>query len=669
MASTGRDQLCVNTIRFLAVDAVEKARSGHPGMPMGAAALAYTLWDRFLRHNPLNPGWANRDRFILSSGHASALLYALLHLTGYDLPLDELKNFRQWQSRTPGHIEYGLTPGVELTTGPLAQGFASGVGMAMAERYLAARYNRPDNEIIDHYTYAIVSDGDMEEGLSAEAASLAGTLKLGKLIYLYDKNNISIEGNTDIAFTEDVARRFEAYDWHVQGPLDGMDVDTVAGAIAAAQTETGRPSLIICRTHIGFGSPGKQDKAAAHGEPLGEAEAKLAKQNLGWPSEDSFYVPEEALSHFRQAQTRGREQQDVWEKSLAEYRRAYPDMAARLEAELRGELPDGWDRDIINLFQADEKPLATRDASGKVMNALAASVPGLIGGSADLAPSNKTNLKDAGDFAADNYGGRNLHFGVREHAMGAIANGMALHGGAIPYTGTFLVFYDYMRAAVRLAALMGIRVVYVFTHDSIGVGEDGPTHQPIEHVMGLRTVPGLVMLRPADATETLSAWRVALLRKSGPTALVLTRQKLAMLAAEPAKVAEGAARGGYVLWESSLPPEIILIGTGSETHIALAAGKLLAEGGIGARVVSLPSWELFAAQPKDYREAVLPPEMRVRLSIEAGTTIGWERFVGLEGAAMGIDHFGASAPAEVLYEKFGLTAQTAAGKARELLGR
>ena len=669
MATRTLDELCINTIRFLAVDAVQKANSGHPGAPLGAAPMAYVLWDRFLKHNPNDPKWLNRDRFVLSAGHASAMLYALLYLTGYELPLDEIKQFRQWESKTPGHPEYGLAPGVETTTGPLGQGFANGVGMAIAERWLAQHYNRPGHEIINHYTYAIVSDGDLMEGVASEAASLAGTLHLGKLIYLYDDNGISIEGNTDITFNEDVAGRFQAYGWHVIGPIDGMDTAVVESAIRMAQSETSRPTLVICRTVIGYGSPNKAGTGSAHGEPLGEEEVQLTKKNLGWSYEEPFTVPPEVLIHFRRAEERGSRQQKEWQANLEAYRDAYPQEAHQLEEDLREDLPEGWGHALDNLFTVEDKAIATRAASGRVMNAIAPKVHSLMGGSADLAPSTKTILKDKGDYGAEEYCGHNMHFGVREHAMGAIASGMALHGGIIPYTATFLIFYDYMRPSVRLAALMGIQVIYIFTHDSVGLGEDGPTHQPIEQLMGLRTVPRLVTLRPADATETVEAWKVALEHRHGPTALVLTRQNLPVLNRTALASASGVQRGGYILWEAAAPPDIILIGTGSEVHIALEAGELLQEKGIAARVISLPSWELFAAQPVEYRNAVLPPNIRARISIEAGTPLGWERYVGLDGIAIGLSRFGASAPGKVIYEKLGLTAQHMVDEALKLLQR
>jgi len=669
MSTPKFEELCINTIRFLAVDMVQKANSGHPGAPMGAAPMAYVLWDRFLKHNPKNTKWPDRDRFILSAGHASSMLYAILHLTGYDLQLDEIKRFRQWGSKTPGHPEYGIVPGVETTTGPLGQGFVNGVGMAIAEKWLAEHYNRTGYEIFNHFTYAIVSDGDLQEGVASEAASLAGTLRLGKLIYLYDDNDISIEGNTDITFSENVVQRFQAYGWHVLDPIDGMDPSSIDSAIRTAQKETSHPSLIICRTIIGYGSPNKAGTASAHGEPLGEEEVHLTKENLGWPYKEAFTIPPEVLEHFQQARQRGSLQQQEWETKLAEYREAYPSEARQLQEDLSGELPHKWAQSLDDLFKNTEKPIATREASGKVMNAIAQTVHSLMGGSADLAPSTKTILKDHGHFGFEEYCGHNMHFGVREHAMGAIANGMSLHGGIIPYTATFLVFYDYMRPPVRLAALMGIRVIYIFTHDSIGMGEDGPTHQPIEQLMGLREVPNLVTLRPADATETVEAWKIALERRHGPTALVLSRQNLPVLDRTALAPASRVQRGAYILWESAVSPEVILIGTGSEVHIALEAGKLLQQKDVKARVVSMPSWELFDSQPLDYRNEVLPLTIRERVSIEAGTTVGWERYAGLDGITIGLARFGESAPGDIIYEKLGLTVQRVVGEALKLFHR
>jgi transketolase len=661
------DEKCCNTIRFLAVDAVQKARSGHPGTPMGAATLAYTLWDRFLKHNPRDPQWPNRDRFILSPGHASMLLYALLHLTGYDLSLEELKNFRQWGSKTPGHPEHGLTPGVEATTGPLGQGFANGVGMAIAERWLADHYNRLGHEIINHYVYAIVSDGDLQEGVTSEAASLAGTLRLGKLIYLYDDNDIQIEGPTDIVFRENVGDRFLSYGWQVLGPIDGQNIDEIEKAIDEAQRDTERPSLIVCRTVIGYGSPA-QATAKVHGEPLGEENVQAAKDTLNWPQEPAFYVPDEVRDHRRAALERGQEWEQEWQQRLEAYHDTYPKLAGELDAKLRGELPPGWDEGLADLFPPDSKPIATRAASGQVLNALIKRVHALTGGSADLAPSTKTILVGYGDLGWHQYWGHNIHFGVREHAMGSIVNGMALLGGLIPYAATFLTFSDYMRPPMRLAAMMGLQVIYVFTHDSIGLGEDGPTHQPVEHLMNLRAVPNLTLIRPADATETTEAWKAALLNKDGPTALVFSRQKLPVLNRTELATADGLHKGAYVLWETEKRPlEVILMGTGSEVHVALEAARQLASEGTGLRVVSMPSWELFDRQPASYRASVLPAKLKARVAVEAGTKVGWERYVGLEGAVVGMDTFGASAPAEVLYEKFGITSSEVVTQARSLL--
>ena len=666
MADQALDQLCINTIRFLAVDSVQKAKSGHPGAPLGAAPMAYALWDRFLKHNPNDPTWPNRDRFVLSCGHASALLYSLLHLTGYDLPMDELKQFRQWGSKTPGHPEHGLTPGVEATTGPLGQGFGNAVGMALAERWLAGQYNRPGYEIIDHHTYAIVSDGDLQEGIASEAASMAGTLGLGKLIMLYDDNDISIEGDTDITFRENVVERFQAYGWHVIGPIEGMDVENVATALTAAKTETGKPSIIVCRTVIGYGSPNKAGKGSAHGDPLGEEEVGLTKEALGWAAQDAFSVPAEAGAHLGQATERGKAKQAEWNAAFSEYREAFPEDAQQLDDALRGKLPSGWEDGLNGLFDKPD-PIATRSASGVVMNAISKGVPAFIGGSADLAPSTRTILDDSGHIGNGEFSGNNLHFGVREHAMGAVANGISLHGGAIPYTATFLVFSDYMRPSIRLGALMGKQVIYVFTHDSIGVGEDGPTHQPIEHLMALREIPGLVVSRPADATETVEVWRAAMSRQDGPTVMAFTRQNLPVLDRSTLSPASGVLNGAYILWESGDSPQVVIMATGSEVHIALEAGLALESEGIAARVVSMPSWEVFDEQPKEYRDSVLPPALRARVSVEAGTTKGWERYVGLDGASVGMSGYGASAPAAVLYENFDITAKRVAEEARKLV--
>ncbi|MGD1992907.1 MAG: transketolase [Anaerolineae bacterium] len=659
-------QRCVDTLRTLAMDAVQKADSGHPGMPMGMADAAYVLWTRFLNHNPTNPQWPNRDRFVLSAGHGSVLLYSLLHLTGYDLHLEELKHFRQWGSRTPGHPEYGLTPGVETTTGPLGQGFANGVGMAIAERFLAAHFNRPEFPIFDHTTYAIVSDGDLMEGISHEAASLAGHLRLGKLIYLYDDNEISIDGSTDLAFTEDVGARFRAYGWAVQD-VDGHDREAIDAALQAAHEETERPSLIICHTHIAYGSPNMQDTAQAHGAPLGEDEVRRTKEALDWPPDAHFMIPEDVLTLYRHAVEAGRKSEARWQKTLDRYADAYPEQAALLETLWAGELPEGW-VERLPTFTPDDGPIATRKASGAVLNAIAAALPTLIGGSADLAPSNKTQLKGYQDFQVETPEGRNFHFGVREHAMGGILNGMALHGGVIPYGGTFLIFSDYMRPSVRLAALSHLPAIYVWTHDSVWIGEDGPTHQPVEHLASLRAMPNLVMIRPADANETAAAWKVALERRDGPTGLVLTRQSLPVLDPSATGGAESVARGGYVLRDATDgTPDLILLASGSEVSLALEAQSQLVDQGVATRVVSMPSWELFDAQERPYREAVLPPDVTARLAIEAGATQGWERYVGPEGDVMGIDHFGASAPYQDLMEAFGFTPQAVVERAMDLL--
>ena len=651
---------------MLSADGVEKAKSGHPGMPMGAAAMAYVLWTRFLRHNPLNPKWPDRDRFVLSAGHGSMLLYSLLHLTGYDLSMEELMNFRQWGSQTPGHPEYGLAPGVETTTGPLGQGFANGVGMAIAERYLAAHFNQPGHVIVDHYTYGIAGDGDLMEGVSHEAASLAGHLGLGKLIYLYDDNHISIEGDTDIAFTENRTARFEAYGWHVQTVEDGNDLDAIETAINNAQNETGRPSLIAVRTDIGYGSPNKQGKAVAHGEPLGTEEIRLTKDNLAWPMDPSFLIPDEASTHFRQAVDKGKVLEDRWQETFSSFKKANPELANEWNLWVHGTLPEGWENDIP-VFPADPKGMATRVASGSVLNAVASRLPNLLGGSADLAPSNKTEIKGEKDFQADTYSGRNLRFGVREHAMGSILNGMALHGGLMPYGGTFLVFSDYMRPAIRLAALMNLKVIYVFTHDSIGLGEDGPTHQPIEHLSALRAIPNLTVIRPCDANETSEAWRCALTAKQGPVALALSRQGLPTLDRTTFSPASGLSRGAYILHDTKDGiPDIILIATGSEVAIALEAYEKLEKKGVKTRVVSMPSWELFDKQPEDYQCQVLPSEIKCRVAIEAGVPQGWHRYVGRTGEVIALERFGASAPYKILYEKFGLTVDRVVRKALAL---
>jgi len=658
------DDLCINTIRALSMDAVQKANSGHPGAPMGLAPAAYVLWTRVMKHNPENPGWLDRDRFVLSAGHASMLLYSLLHLSGYAVSLDDIKNFRQWNSKTPGHPEFGHTPGVETTTGPLGQGFANAVGMAMAERHLAARFNSPGHEIVDHYTYMICGDGDMMEGISSEAASLAGHLGLGKLICIYDDNDISIEGSTEIAFTEDVALRFKAYHWHILNVDDGNDIDAIYNAILAAKAQTGRPSLIVLRTHIAYGSPNKQDTADAHGAPLGEKEVRLTKKCLGMPEDDLFRVPETVSNHFRQCVETGRKAEEGWQEKFQAYNKNFPDMAKKWVDAMSGFLTTGWDEDIPE-FSVSEGPIATRAASGKVLNAIASRLPTLIGGSADLAPSNKTYLNASHEFQKDAYDGRNIRFGVREHAMGGIISGMFLHHGLRPYGGTFLVFADYLRPALRVAAIMKIPVIYIFTHDSIAVGEDGPTHQPVEHLASLRAIPGIMVIRPADASETAEAWRQAIKTTTGPVALILSRQKLPVLKSNAIK--DGMAKGAYVLADCDGKPDIILIGTGSEVHIILEAKARLLEKGVAARVVSMPSWELFEKMPQKYKDRVLVPDIQTRLAVEAGSPMGWCRYVGTSGAVIGVNSFGASAPGGIVMENYGFTPDHVVEKALELL--
>ncbi|WP_175671663.1 transketolase [Burkholderia ambifaria] len=675
------DALCVNTLRFLSIDAVQKAASGHPGLPLGAAPMAYALWTRHLKHHPANPAWLDRDRFILSAGHGSMLLYSLLHLTGYDLALDQIERFRQSGSLTPGHPERGLTPGVETTTGPLGQGFANAVGMAIAEAQLAARYNRPGFEIVDHHTYALVSDGDLMEGVAAEAASLAGHLQLGKLICLYDDNRVTLSAGTAITFTEDRARRFDAYGWHTETVDDGNDLAAIDAALVNARAEQLRPSLILVRTHLGYGSPNRQDTYQAHGSPLGDAEVRLTKHNLGWPPDPAFHIPAPALAHFRRALTEGRVREEHWNARFAAYARAFPELAEMLLNTARGTLPDRWDRDIP-VFPADPKGIATRVASGRVLNALASRVPSLVGGSADLNPSTFTALTGHGDFEAagmnalDRQGsdgggwsrsGRNLHFGVREHAMGAILNGLAAHGGILPFGATFLIFSDYMRPPIRLAALMRLQVIYVFTHDSLAVGEDGATHQPVEQLAGLRAIPGLLVIRPADANETAVAWRVALEARERPTALVLTRQDVPTIDRLRFAPAEGLQRGGYVLADApDGRPTLILIATGSEVGLALAAHAELLARGVAVRVVSLPCWRLFDAQPQPYQDAVLPPSVGARLAIEAGVSQGWHRYVGDGGDVLGVACFGASSPGADLMRDFGFTVENVCDRALKL---
>ncbi len=676
------EELCINTIRFLSADAVQNANSGHPGLPMGAAAMAYTLWTKYLKFNPKDPNWFDRDRFVLSAGHGSMLLYSLLHLTGYDLPLDELKRFRQWGSKTPGHPERGHTVGVEVATGPLGQGFGNGVGMAIVEAWLAARYNRPGHTIIDHFTYSICGDGDLMEGVTQEAASLAGHLRLGKLIYLYDQNHISLAGGTNLCFTENVAERFEAYGWHTRHVHEGNDTEDIAKAIEEAQAEERRPSLILVRTHIGYGSPKKQDTFEAHGNPLGEEELQAAKKALGWPTMDKFYLPEDAVSYFRKAVDKGTKAQQEWQKKFDAYKKAFPKEAAEFEQVISGKLPDNWGADLPK-WKPEDKPLATRAAGGQALNALAKHIPNIIGGSADLNPSTSTALKGMGDFQPSEfagpatqgavggewgYGGRNMAFGVREHAMGAAVNGMAAHGGVLPFSATFLVFSDYMKPSIRLGALSKLKCFYVFTHDSVGVGEDGPTHEPIEQIAGLRAIPGLNVMRPADATETSESWAVAI-QHDGPTLFALTRQHVPHLDRSRAKNPD-VSKGAYILSEAEGgAPQVILIGTGSEVSLCMKAQEKLGGYGVKARVVSMPSWNLFEAQDQAYRESVLPKAIKKRVTVEAGSSYGWARWAGDEGTIIGIDHYGASAPGDEIMKHFGFTSEHVTSAALRLLGR
>lgn len=676
------DELCVNSIRFLAVDAIQKANSGHPGMPMGAAPMAYVLWTKFLKHNPSNPDWFDRDRFILSGGHGSMLLYAMLHLTGYDVSMDQIKQFRQWGSITPGHPERLHTPGVEATTGPLGQGFANGVGMAIAEKHLAARFNRDGHSIIDHYTYAICSDGDIMEGVASEAASLAGHLQLGKLIYLYDANQISLAAATSLTFTEDVPRRFDAYSWHTEIVEDGNDLEAIGAALKKAQDETERPSLIMVRTQIGYGSPKYQGTFDVHGKPLGEDEVKKTKENLGWPGDKHFFVPDEAREHFNQAMEKGTRAESEWNTRMENYAKSYPDAARELRDMIERKLPAGWDNDLPR-FKPDDGAMATRVASSKVLNALAAKITSLIGGAADLEPSTKAFLKDLGDFeppeteGTDTQGsagggwswsGRNLHFGVREHAMGSIVNGIAAHGALRPFASTFLIFSDYMRPTMRLAALMKLPVVYIFTHDSICVGEDGPTHQPVEHLASMRAIPDLIVLRPADANECVEAWRIVAESKDRAVALILTRQGLPIFDRTEVASAEGVHRGAYVLRDSSSgTPDVILIATGSEVALALEAQKKLEQEEINIRVVSMPSWELFERQPADYQESVLPESVGARVAVEAASSLGWHRWIGSHGAVIGVDRFGASAPGSKVMDEYGFNVDNVCRQTRRLL--
>jgi transketolase len=673
---------CINTIRILSADAVQNANSGHPGMPMGAAAMAYVLWTQFLRHNPRNPQWFDRDRFVLSAGHGSMLLYSLLHLSGYDLPLDQIKRFRQWGSMTPGHPERGHTPGVEVTTGPLGQGFANGVGMAIAEAWLAARYNRPGHKIVDHYTYSICGDGDLMEGISQEAASLAGHLQLGKLIYFYDQNHISLAGATGLDFTEDVAARFEADGWHTRSVPDGNDTEDIARAVQEAQAEHRRPSLILVRTHIGYGSPHKQDNFSSHGSPLGEEELAATKKALGWPTMDKFYLPQDAVDYFRQAVPQGKTLEEEWGKKFDVYRKEFPKEAAEFEQIVSGALPENWSADLPH-WSSTDKPIATRSAGGAALNALAKRIPNILGGSADLNPSTDTALKGMGDFQPSesggagtlgavggewSYAGRNVAFGVREHAMGAAVNGMAAHGGVLPFSATFFNFSDYMKPAIRLGALSRLKVVYVFTHDSIGLGEDGPTHEPVEQLAGLRAMPDLTVIRPADPNETAEAWAFAV-QHPGPTALVLTRQLVPQLDRSRA-IEPGVARGAYILAEAEGGlADVILIGTGSEVGLCVKAQENLKNQGVKARVVSMPSWDLFAAQDPSYRESVLPKKIKKRVAVEAASPLGWHRWTGDEGAIIGVERFGASAPGEEVLQHLGFTVANVVATALGVLNR
>ena len=660
------ENLSINTIRLLSVDAVQKANSGHPGMPMGAAAMAYTLWTKYLNFDPKDPDWPNRDRFILSAGHGSMLLYSLLYLTGYDLSLDDLKNFRQLDSKTPGHPEYHLTKGVETTTGPLGQGFANGVGFAIAQKYLSARYNKPGFELFDYNIYAICSDGDLMEGISSEAASLAGHLRLGNLIYLYDDNHISIEGNTEITFTEDTAKRFEAFCWHVQIVEDGNDVEKISTAIKNAKDEKDRPSIIKVRTHIAFGSPNKVDTAGAHGSPLGPDEVKATKINLGWDPDKFFYVPDEVLKFFNGVGDNGKVKRDEWNKLFEEYKKSYPELAEEYENFSKEKFPDGW-KDALPVFDPKDGAVSTRSASGKTINAIAKYFPTMIGGSADLEPSNDTFIKGEESFQPGSYNGRNMHFGVREHSMGAELNGIALTKPMIAYGATFLIFSEYMRAPIRLAAIMGIRPIFIFTHDSIGLGEDGTTHQPVEQLISLRSIPNLIVIRPADANETAQAWRVALEHKTGPVTLILSRQKLPVLDQSKYAGAENLEKGAYILSDCDGKPDLIFIATGSEVQLALAAQEELNKEKISSRVVSMPSWELFELQSNEYKEKVLPKNVKKRISIEAGSTLGWHKYVTDEGISIGIDEFGKSAPIEDLMKEFGFTVENVLKKSKGLL--
>jgi transketolase len=660
------DQLSINTIRFLSVDGVQKANAGHPGMPMGCAPIAYTLYTKFMKHNPANPKWLNRDRFILSAGHGSMLLYSTLHLCGYNLPLEQLKLFRQWGSMTPGHPEFGHTPGVETTTGPLGQGFANAVGMAIAQEYIAAKFNKDDIKLIDHYIYGICSDGDLMEGVSHEAASLAGHMKLGKIIFFYDNNGITIDGSTSLSFSENVGKRFEAYGWHVQNVEDVNNLSAIETAVLNAQKVSDKPSIIVTKTHIGYGSPNKQDTSASHGSPLGVEEVKLTKENLGWPVEPAFFIPDEVHNHFKSVAANGKTAEDEWNLLFIKYRQEYPEESKLFIDIMNGDFGEEW-KLKLPVFKDDGKKLATRAASGKVLNAIASSLPSLIGGSADLEPSNNTYLKEYKNFSAADRDGRNFHFGIREHGMASILNGMVTYGGVIPYGGTFLIFSDYLRPAIRLASLSKIRPIYVFTHDSIGLGEDGPTHQPVEQIASLRAIPGTIVIRPADANETSVAWQAAIEHKGSAVALILTRQGLTVLDQEKYPSAKNLLKGAYILKDSKETPELILIASGSEVSLALKAAVTLEADGVKVRVVSFPSWELFEQQPKEYKDSVLPPSVKARVAIEMGVKQGWEKYTGDYGEIMSIDTFGASAPIEVLLEKYGFTEANVVETAQKVL--
>ncbi len=660
------DELAINTIRFLSADGVQKANSGHPGMPMACAPIVYVFYSKYMKHNPANPKWLNRDRFILSAGHGSMLLYSILHLCGYDLSLDELKNFRQWGSKTPGHPEFGLTAGVETTTGPLGQGFANAIGMAIAQAFLAANLNQDDFKILDHYIYGICSDGDLMEGISHEAASLAGHLKLNKIIFFYDNNGISIDGKTSLSYSDDVQKRFEAYNWNVLHISDVNNVNEIETAIQSAQKSLNKPTLIITNTHIGYGSPNKQDTSEAHGSPLGEEEVKLSKKNLGWQYEELFYIPQEVKHHFKGVKLNGEKLEAEWQNLFSDYKKKYPDKAKQLLDWINGDLGNDW-KIKLPVFEDDGKKLATRAASGKVIEAIAPAIPNLIGGSADLTPSNNTRAKIYEDYSASNYTGRYIRYGVREHAMGSLMNGMALYGGVIPYGGTFLIFSDYMRPAIRLASLSGIRPIYIFTHDSIGLGEDGPTHQPIEHLAALRCIPKVVVIRPADANETVYAWKAALQHKGSPVALILARQGVPTLDQKKYPSAEGLLKGAYVLYESSEKPELILMASGSEVDLSLKAAKELEKDGLKVRVVSFPSWELFEKQSAEYKESVLPSSVLARVSVEAGVAQGWQQYTGRFGANISIEKYGASGPEKILMEKYGFTIENICVTAKKVI--